>query len=368
MCNLTRTIRRGVLVEFNPATRQAEVRLDGARQGVWLAVGQWVPAGVMTAGSSVAVLLFDETNPDDAVVIGPYGATSPVVDELLGAAKVSQLWRPGGGAVAWQTDAAGNLAGAGDIAPQGRVNGLNARFERLFGADKPANSYRFTGRLFLPNDFANHRAGFEEAQASPYSFGASPGGFSVVVPANTVAASNAVAHWLQLHNNTSAAPCYVQWVDAAGKNNFYPTFVLAPLAVTWDTLVAEWRFWDTTAPTANSRWWAIRFNWLGATMPQFPLRVGLWYSAAVGDGLTFTPTTGTLIQLQAPITPGLAYTGGVNIVSGPACFVTLNVAEGIAGFAISAGGVAGMPSIIRCARLMTFPSWQAQWLDEIRFT
>lgn len=296
-------------------------------------------------------------------------STDGVTWNSLDLARVSKLRESDDGADAWQTDAAGNLLGNGtrDIYPASKTQGLNTRFERLFGADVPANSYGYTFRGFRTNDFPNHIAGFEDSQASPYSFGGSPGGFSTTAPANTSVASSDRAHWLKIRNDTSASPAYVQWSDATGKNNCFPIAIISPLSMATDVLVAEWRFWDTTSPVANSRWWALRFNWLGTTMPQFPLRAGLWYSAAVGDGLTFTPTTGTLVQLQSPISPGQVYSCYMIMAAGPSCFANMRVAEGLDAFNISAT-TASMPAIIRCARFMTFQSYQAQWLDELRFT
>jgi hypothetical protein len=61
------------VISFDAATWTAFVVLDGALGGVTLPVGEWVSAASMALDDQVAVLLFDETDPDDAVVLGPYG-------------------------------------------------------------------------------------------------------------------------------------------------------------------------------------------------------------------------------------------------------------------------------------------------------
>jgi hypothetical protein len=67
-------IARGRLRAFARATWQAHVVLDGSQAQVIMPVGEWVPPALLAAGDDVAVLLFEETNPDDGVVLGSYGA------------------------------------------------------------------------------------------------------------------------------------------------------------------------------------------------------------------------------------------------------------------------------------------------------
>ncbi len=69
-----RSIRRGQVLSFNATTRKAFVTLDGSLSAVELPVGQWVAAR-LTEGTKVAVLHFDEANPAEGVIVGPYGGT-----------------------------------------------------------------------------------------------------------------------------------------------------------------------------------------------------------------------------------------------------------------------------------------------------
>jgi len=73
---MTASLRRGIIYSFDPATWTAVVQLDGSVGEVVMPVGEWVPAGMLALDDAVAVLLFDDTNPDDGVVLGAYGGVS----------------------------------------------------------------------------------------------------------------------------------------------------------------------------------------------------------------------------------------------------------------------------------------------------
>ena len=282
----------------------------------------------------------------------------------LDKAAVSKLWESDSGAVAWQTDTAGELSGNGtrDIFPQASVNGLNARFERLFGDDVPANAYLFTRRTFVVNNVGSNIIGFEDNQSSPYS--PPTGNFTITTPSNSFSPSS--SHFLQLRNDTAGNPVYLQWTNSTAKNLFSGVMAVSPLVVGTDTLVAEWRFWAVQSPGANDRWWAIRWVYYGSTKTQFPLQVSAWYSAAAGDGLTFAATTGTKFG-EGPFYPGLVHSVSVNIVATTTAFFNVYTAEGFGSFATS-GVVASMPSSVKTARLMTFQQYNSQYLDQMVIT
>lgn len=68
------TIKKAVLKSFNSGAYTASVSLIGSRK-VYLediTVARNLPAVEMSAGRNVAVLLFDEQNPREAVVIAVY--------------------------------------------------------------------------------------------------------------------------------------------------------------------------------------------------------------------------------------------------------------------------------------------------------
>jgi hypothetical protein len=70
---MTRRIARGRLRSFSSSEWTAHVVLDGSQAQVVMAVAEWLPGNLLAAGADVAVLLFDDTNPGDGVVLGPYG-------------------------------------------------------------------------------------------------------------------------------------------------------------------------------------------------------------------------------------------------------------------------------------------------------
>ena len=70
--NLTPRIRRGRVVSFNTVTWRAVVQLDGAMSAVNMKVGDWVNPGAMALSAAAAVMLFNDSNPDDGLIVGPY--------------------------------------------------------------------------------------------------------------------------------------------------------------------------------------------------------------------------------------------------------------------------------------------------------
>jgi hypothetical protein len=71
---MTNEVRRGTLLSFDSSAWTAYVYLDGADAESLLPVGQWVPTAMLTPGAELAVLVFGDTNTDDGVVLGAYGA------------------------------------------------------------------------------------------------------------------------------------------------------------------------------------------------------------------------------------------------------------------------------------------------------
>ncbi len=67
-------VRRGVVKSFNSGAYTATVQVAGSLS-VWLSdvpVARNIASGEMVAGRNCAILLFDDTNPQDAVVIAVY--------------------------------------------------------------------------------------------------------------------------------------------------------------------------------------------------------------------------------------------------------------------------------------------------------
>ena len=67
-------MKKGVLKSFNPGTYKATVQLAGSYK-VYLedvTVARNLPTAEMAVGRKVAVILFDEHNPKEAVVVAVY--------------------------------------------------------------------------------------------------------------------------------------------------------------------------------------------------------------------------------------------------------------------------------------------------------
>jgi hypothetical protein len=266
-----------------------------------------------------------------------------------------------GGAEAFTTKGVGIGMPAGkDIYPGGSANGLQLRFENLFGDDKPADNYEFTQRTFQTNDFVNRKAGFEDSQGSPYNFGASPGGFSATVPANTQVMSNNFAHFLTLYDQAGTGAS-LNWSEATARNNLILVGAAGPLWTASDYNMTEIRCWAVQAPGAADRYWACRINWMGATYPQFPLRVGLWY----GTGLTYAWNDGTLVQLQVPLaTDGEVHKFLLQIVGPNNCYLTPYYGDGLGGTGVSAA-IAGWPGNFKTMIVRMGINWTKYHIDEV---
>ncbi|MGQ9625836.1 MAG: hypothetical protein ACUVV0_02910 [Anaerolineae bacterium] len=69
-------IRRGIVRSFNPSTYIATVEIIGSRPAyLEIPAAKYLAERLLAEGEKVAVLFFDETNPNDAIVFAPYGGT-----------------------------------------------------------------------------------------------------------------------------------------------------------------------------------------------------------------------------------------------------------------------------------------------------
>jgi hypothetical protein len=68
-------ITKGVLKSFNATSYTATVQLAGSYKAYLegIAVARNIPGVEMVVGRKLAVILFDEHNPKEAVVVGVYG-------------------------------------------------------------------------------------------------------------------------------------------------------------------------------------------------------------------------------------------------------------------------------------------------------
>lgn len=97
---MSASIRRGLIYSFDAAAWTAVVQLDGSVGEVVMPVGEWVPSGMLALDDSVAVLLFDDSNPDDGLIVGPYGGVSGFSYPALTGLTAGQPLRATGAAAA----------------------------------------------------------------------------------------------------------------------------------------------------------------------------------------------------------------------------------------------------------------------------
>ncbi len=183
---------------------------------------------------------------------------------------------------------------SGDVHLAASTNGLNTRFENLFGDDVPAATYKFTQRTFLVDSGAD-QLGFETSQANPYSLAGT--NFTLSAPAsNYNFRSNFSTHWLLFTCTDATTPLYLTWSGTA--KNYYRGLVWfgSPPAVS-DQYLFELRLWDTTTPGAGSAYYGWRIDWLGSTYPQYPLR----FQGVRGTGVTFPDGGRTNLGASAPL-------------------------------------------------------------------
>jgi hypothetical protein len=287
------------------------------------------------------------------------------ISNVLNFAKVSKLRKSDDSGNAWQTNASGNLsAGSGiDILPNGRTVGLNTRFENIFGADKPAHNYQQTFRKYIPTALANDIAGFEDVQAD-YVFGA--GKFSIVKPASAYGCNSSdYRHWLAMAAWHATSPIILKWSSSAAKNIWDMIFAFGPLAGTADIWQAELRLWGVQSPGAADKYFSIRLTWDGATKPQMPLRIKMYY----GTGVTFSHADGTLAgNGEAPILQGMVYRLRADVVATNVFAVNSFVGDGLRSFS-NYVIPAGWPSNFKEAWLRVGPASES-WIfvDDVVIT
>ncbi len=98
---MSRVVVAGTIVAFDSATYLALVMLHGSVAEVEMPVGEWVAAGSLAADDEVAVLLFDASNNQAGVVLGPFGAAPAAYFEQAESAAPSA---PASGFLRWFAD------------------------------------------------------------------------------------------------------------------------------------------------------------------------------------------------------------------------------------------------------------------------
>lgn len=182
----------------------------------------------------------------------------------------------------WFIGGDGELVGVGssDIKPQESTQGLNTRFERLFGDDVPASSTYYQLNPFYTT--SGDQLGFESS-ANPF------------VPSGNFSQSNTgVPQWFYTDHHhlvlgtTATSTISLTWTNATAKEYYEILGMMNPTPVAANSLI-ELRFWTVQAPGAADNY--VSFRWLYdiTNFPDWPYRIELWH----GTGVTFTPGNGT---------------------------------------------------------------------------
>jgi hypothetical protein len=319
---------------------------------------------VQIKGASSALLYIRETSTGNAAIYvydttdGGYTLFSKDNIFYISKCNTSGVWTSD----LFSFSSGGGFASTGDIYPTSSAQGLNARFERLFGDDKPAGPYHYTHRTFDVNNFTGHLAGFEDSQSTPYSFGGSPGSFSLVDPGATrYAASDIYRHHLHLQNFGAAGALYVKWSNATGKQTVRTNLAIGPHCTAGDNYAGEIRVWGVQAPAAGDKYYALRWTW-NSTRKQ--LEAGFYY----GSGVTFAAGDGTLVGAVWDWVPGALYWTQIVADATPAGYVYTCIAEGTMGAGQSIAPGAGYPTIIKEAWFrIASNTWNTWDIDDIYF-
>lgn len=293
----------------------------------------------------------DTTDTNILIVEGAGGDTS-------GVPKISELWESDGGAVAWQTDAAGELTGNGtrDIFPQASTNGLNTRFEDLFGSDKPANLTSFQANQFLIDDEPNDQLGFvtnTTVKTDSYN------------PTSPFSKSNTGTVWFYVENhilkiNSLSGTAKLIWSDGTSTlTQFYVWMQFAPRRGT--TYGAEIRVFDVASPGAGDEYWALRFVIDTATYPDWPWRLRTFR----GTGTTYAIADGTLLG-DVPFQPTTMIRYGFRAWDSggtPRFDADLMDTHGIDGVEIAGFTQANYPNVVKRIEIYTATSFQEMFMD-----
>jgi hypothetical protein len=115
---------RGTIVSFTASAWTALVLIDGSLAEVSMPVLESTAGQLLAADDIVAVLLFDETNPEAGVILGPYGSTG-LLASYLEQAEIAAPSTPASGFLRWYahttTSWAWFINDAGKAIPAGKA-------------------------------------------------------------------------------------------------------------------------------------------------------------------------------------------------------------------------------------------------------
>lgn len=233
----------------------------------------------------------------------------------------------------------------------GAISQLSETKRYLHG---PADPYLNDMHVFGQNNFANGIAEFNDAQGSPYSFGGSPGGFSLSVGAGGGSAySNGFRHHLSMYQGWSATPSYVQWASATATGNVYFFMGFRNYYANGDALAYSIRSWGVQTPGAGDGYFEARFK-----LSQTGLYMGFFYGIGVTFSLTDGTQTGSWLLVPEPskyrlfrslVAPGSVGGAGLGLID------LWDVETHLMEMQLAVE-VTSYPTSIKCCRLQLAPS------------
>jgi hypothetical protein len=366
------SVRKGKLISFDTATYKGLVRIAGSASAIEIRAGEWIPPDIMDEGSSVAVLLYDESNPDDGLILGPYGG--------LGWIGRSKLYASDGDPVALQANSSGNLTASGSLtlgtgaavgefstdgnmadnsdlavpterAVKEYVDRQHDYFERLFGADKPTHSVAFTSNQLL-TDSGSNQLGFPTNTAAGDTY----------TPSGNFSKSNSSAHRFYVNDSilvmsSGGGTIKLIWMDNSYTAQDY-VFMMIQMAPRFVVAYGgEIRLFDTVSPTGTSKYWALRWAVDTTTYPDWPFRLRVYY----GTGTTYSISDGTKAA-DVPYDPTKFYNLALRLSDGARFDAKLADTHGRP---MEIGGqiVTGYPTVIKRWDLYVATNFQAAYLD-----
>lgn len=241
-------------------------------------------------------------------------------------------------------------------------NIANLSYNRLFPkALAAADAYPVSLLEFGQNDFTNHIADFNDSQSSTYSFGASPGGFSISAVSNQTYKSNSYRHHLSMVDNNGSGNGYLQWTDATGKSYCQIDFNYVGMTGTSgaDAIISEIRMWGVQNPTSTDKYYAVRFKRKDLGTYAY------WY---VGTGITISAADGTQVCVGI-VNGGHRYRLQITVYATPAYYADFwDIDAGIPAQLGSSAPGAGYPTIIKTLRFyLVGGSYEQINIDRIKF-
>lgn len=245
-----------------------------------------------------------------------------------------------------------------DVYPQSSANGLNARFERLFGDDVPAINYALFSNTLLADNVASNILGFDTNTTQ---------GTDSYTPASPFSKSNSGSVYFYTLNshlkiNSLAGSAKLIWSSATGVSQWYIWGQFSARSTT--TYGAEIRLFDVETPGGSDEYWALKFTLDVTTYPSWPWRV----LVTSGIGITY-PNGSETVHANYSYNPATVMRWGMRAYdSGGTPRFDADFMELAGGDVVNIGGVlqANCPNTVKRIEIYIDTSYQTATIDSIQ--